>query len=233
MVKHIAIVLISIVGLTFVSKVRGLAIATNVLLILIVVSFLNLGGIGEKLTSGLDLQNAIDRYSIFTEDFKLGDHRATWDVGINQIILKISNAPLGLGPSRTGAASGIAKSEISEDPIFGSKESFGWDNLFIALAIDFGIGMIFYCFVVIGLPIFLSYKAIIMFIKNSEKQYNELPVVTICAISGIIIIIGNWAAIGLPYNPESFMYWFWMALGFNCCHSANSSDKVVNSEPTK
>lgn len=162
-------------------------------------------------------KNALIRfYSIF-DSRTLSQSREGPSLAISHVLKKIEDAPLGLGPGRTGAASGMNKEKIKNDPIFGVAESWSWDNLVISLAIDFGIGMVFYLLIILLLPIKLFNHCIRAFLRNS----SIFPVLLVTSISSLVILIGNWGAIGLPYNPESFCFWFFIALGFKNVEESN------------
>jgi hypothetical protein len=162
-------------------------------------------------------KNALVRfYSIF-DSRTLSQSREGPSVALTYILKKIEDAPLGLGPGRTGAASGMNKDKIKNDPIFGLAESWAWDNLVISLSIDFGIGMVFYLLIIILLPLKLFNHCVRAFLRNSPI----FPALWVTSISSMIILVGNWGAIGLPYNPESFCFWFFIALGFKNVEESN------------
>lgn len=165
-------------------------------------------------------KNALIRfYSIF-DSRTLTESREGPSKAIGYILKKLDDAPLGLGPGRTGAASGINKDKIRNDPVYGVAESWAWDNLFISLSIDFGVGMFFYLLVIILLPLKLLNHAIRAFIKNNRI----FPTLWVTSIASLIILLGNWGAIGLPYNPESFCFWFYIALGFKNVEESHFED---------
>jgi len=171
----------------------------------------NIGETDDKYKSAL-----VRFYSIF-DSRTLTESREGPSKAISYILTKLEDAPLGLGPGRTGAASGLNKEAIKNDPIFGVAESWAWDNLFISLSIDFGIGMVFYMLIILLLPLKLLNHCIRAFLNNNPI----FPTLWVTSISSIIILLGNWGAIGLPYNPESFCFWFFIALGFKNVEESN------------
>jgi hypothetical protein len=125
---------------------------------------------------------------------------------------KLTDNPLGLGPARTGAASSLFLEQIKSDPQYGIMSSWTYDNTWIAIAIDFGIGGIFYFLLIMSIPIQLFSMALTCL---RQKDYYRYRIIAICFISVIVFIIGSWAANSLPYNPGSFMFWFYAGIGFS------------------
>ncbi len=167
-------------------------------------------GLARNLFEGINLENTIDRIEDISSVENFTSKRASigqvWDITIE----KLSQSPLGLAPGRTGAARSIVKSNIINDPLFNEKFSWSYDNLIISLAIDLGIGMFFYLFIIILLPFLLIQKTI-----KAIRKKKKYPILAISAVTCAVILIGNWGAIGIPYNPESFFFWFWIATGLN------------------
>jgi hypothetical protein len=124
---------------------------------------------------------------------------------------RIMEYPLGLGPGMTGAAASLNKEELAFNPLINKNLLWTFDNLFISLIIDLGIGSIFYILLIFSIPIYFLRYLLVFYSKKSEDNYRIL---LICASTLVVILIGNWGAIGLTYNPESFIFWFFSALGF-------------------
>ncbi len=152
---------------------------------------------------------ALNRFMSIFDKRTINSSRETPTVILSYILERLDETPLGLGPGRTGAASNMNKLKIAADPIFGLKESWAYDNLFLSLAVELGIGAIFYLLIILLLPLKMINHSIRSFLRNDKI----FPIVIISAIVPVVILIGNWGAIGLPYNPESFCFWFLLALG--------------------
>mgnify|MGYP000135173501 CR=1 FL=1 len=188
------------------------------LTIFVVIGFISVNSLNFNIAnSDAKYKSAIIRlFSIFDQR-TLTKSRHGPSVAITYILEKLDDAPLGLGPGRTGAASGMNKAKIQNDPIFGVSKSWALDNLFVSLSIDLGIGMIFYMLVIILLPLKLLNHCVRAFLRNSPI----FPALWVTSVSSTIILLGNWGAIGLPYNPESFCFWFFIALGFKNVEESN------------
>ncbi|MDC1175647.1 hypothetical protein OAT67_09625, partial [Bacteriovoracaceae bacterium] len=126
------------------------------------------------------------------------------------MVLVIDQNPIGLGPGRTGGAVSLAKSVIMKDPVYGIKSTWTFDNLFISLAIDLGWGMIFYLLIITIFPLFLIYKCIYFYFN---KQKADITPILLSALTTVVLLAGDWGVIGIPYNPESFSFWFWTSIG--------------------
>jgi hypothetical protein len=157
------------------------------------------------------LNYAIGRASSLTEVSKVKNDRLNLTNFGKIIIDKISKYPLGVGPGMTGAASSVNQSEIVKNPFI--KKEFLWtsDNLIISFALDLGIGGLFLLTLILFIPIYFVKYLLKMYAHKDEFHYHML---LICTSSAIVIIFGNWGAVGLTYNPESFIFWMYAALGF-------------------
>jgi hypothetical protein len=149
--------------------------------------------------------------------------RAGPELAATILISRLTDFPLGLGPGLTGAASSVAREQIENDPIYNRDTFWGYDNLFLSLAVEFGFGAIFYILLVISIPFVLLNR----FWRNFKSGSNyQARVILIAFFQVSIILLGNWGAIGLPYNPESFFFWLWTAVALNI--SKEDDSRAVN-----
>jgi len=179
----------------------------------------------HKMLQELDLDTAIDRFTVIAEEGgSLEKHRVNLDQAIRIMSSKIKEAPLGVGPGRTGAAGSLGAEATRNDPIFNKEFAWTADNLFISLAIDFGVGMIFYLFAILGLVLWLFYQTILAYVHGNYTLFSHMGVIS---ASLIVMLIGNWGAISVPYNPESFMFWFLSAIAVNH-YNREKNSRVVS-----
>jgi len=144
------------------------------------------------------------------QDFK--SRRAGPRMALKIARMRLSEFPIGIGPGLTGAASSVSRSQIDSDPIYDQDTFWGYDNLFLSLIVEFGYGAFFYIAFVFSVPILILAR----FIQSMRnKHLFEARVRWIALTQITVILFGNWGAIGLPYNPESFFFWFWAALALN------------------
>ncbi len=158
------------------------------------------------LDKGLERWQTIDSF----EAFKAGRAGPTMALVIAEQRLK--EFPIGLGPGVTGAASSVSRESLDRDPIYNRETFWGYDNLFLSLIVEFGYGAIFYSLLILGIP-FLLLRKIVRQFRSHNRFAARVSFVAFMQIS--IILLGNWGAIGLPYNPESFFFWLWAAAGLN------------------
>lgn len=178
----------------------------------------------EKLFPDTDLTEATSRILIFTDLDEAKSAREGPDVIFGSIFTKLSENPLGLGPGRTGAASSVGLANIQSDPVYNMQDSWAWDNLWVSLAIDLGVGMIFYTIITLYFPLVLAFRTIKHFNTTDSFHYRG---VVLSAVTTIIILVGNYGAIGLPYNPESFLFWFWAAFGMNSVYELKIHENEI------
>lgn len=158
-----------------------------------------------------NLNYAIGRASSLTEVSKVKNDRLNLSNFGKILIDKLSKYPLGVGPGMTGAASSVNQAEIINNPFI--KKEFLWtsDNLIISFALDLGIGGLFLLSLILFIPIYFVKYLLKMYAHKDEFHYHLL---LICTSSALVIILGNWGAVGLTYNPESFIFWMYAAFGF-------------------
>jgi hypothetical protein len=111
----------------------------------------------------------------------------------------------------TGAASSINAESLAHDPVINSKGLWTHDNLIVSLVIELGYGAIFYIILIGLIPVYFVQKLIKLYRNKNEEKFK---IILICASTLAVIVIGNWGAVAITYNPESFIYWFFAAVGF-------------------
>ncbi|MFA6236645.1 MAG: hypothetical protein WC635_04885 [Bacteriovorax sp.] len=125
---------------------------------------------------------------------------------------KIASKPLGLGPGLTGSVGRLSLEQVKESHFLNIDMLWANDNLIISLLIDFGIGAIFYLSILMYIFLYFFQYLTIFYLKKAQAEFKILLV---CFSSVIAILIGSWGTVGLTYNPESFIFWFFAALGFS------------------
>lgn len=181
-------------------------------------------------TGDENLDYAKSRISTLTQVDKLKGERLNLNDFGKIITQKISDYPLGLGPGMTGPAASLNKDEMVANPFVNEDLLWTSDNLYISLVMDLGIGALFYMLLIFAIPIFFIRNLITLYSKKIEHQYNVLLV---CTSTLLVILIGNWGALGLTYNPESFVFWFFAALGFKAIHASKEGTSPINSASEK
>jgi hypothetical protein len=223
LLKHIFIMLGITLGLFLMSKFKFKSIIKFSISISILIFSLAFIPNFEQLFPDIDFESSVKRISVLQNTEEAGSQRQGGAKILNVIMDKIAETPLGLGPGRTGAAAAMGADFIYADPIYDIHSSWAWDNLMVSVVIDLGIGAIFYFLIIILLYLILVHKTFMFYHQKETQAYRVALVATISCLS---ILIGNWGAIGLPYNPESFVYWFLMALGLNADKIYVEQDKV-------
>lgn len=132
-------------------------------------------------------------------------------VDVTRVVIdKIKDNPFGLGPGRTHAITEQMGLEIDNDPVYNLDYSWNYDNLWVSIVIEFGLLGIFYALSILAMPMYLFSMTISTFRRN---KIRELRILFISTLTITIIVLANWGGVGIPYNPVSFMFWFWCALG--------------------
>lgn len=209
-VKYLLIIGLIELGLMFYERFKP----TKILPVFIIGLVLMIGGrtfLADTENSDENLSYAKERMSSLVDVNKLKSSRLNVDDFTQIALQKIMEYPLGLGPGMTGAAGSINKDELASNPLFNKGLLWTSDNLFISLLIDLGVGALFYVLLILTIPIyFLRF----LFTFYAKKQETYFRVLLVCFSTLVVMLIGNWGAVGLTYNPESFAYWFFAAMGF-------------------
>ncbi len=171
-----------------------------------------------------NIDYAKSRISTLTEVKKVQKERINLEDFYIIMSNKIMQYPIGFGPGMTGAAASLNADELKESKFITRDMIWTSDNLLISLIIDFGIGAVFYISLVLYVPFYFVRYLFYFYKKNQEQNFRILSVV---ASSMIVILIGNWGALGLTYNPESFIFWFLAALGLNIINLSKKEEENV------
>lgn len=211
LIKYVMIILLIHFGemVYYRFKLKGfLNLLPIILLFLAGLHFLN--SFTQK--SGVDLNYVKDRISSLADVNKVRGARLNTEEFFKIVSTKLSDNPMGLGPGLTGAAGSLSKDLLIDNPFVNSGMTWTSDNIIIALIIDFGYGAIFYLLMICFIPFFFMRHLVIYFRAKNENGFRTI---LICFSSILTILVGNWGAIGLTYNPESFVFWLFSAIGFS------------------
>lgn len=94
------------------------------------------------------------------------------------------------------------------------------DNLIVFLFLELGLGAIFYIFILVAILIALFSR---LFTLLRWQSMTAFGVVAASCASALVFIVSNWGGVLLPYNPDSFYFWMWVALGFSTFHYEEKS----------
>lgn len=150
------------------------------------------------------------------EDFQ--SKRVTPALALKVVWERLQRFPIGIGPGLTGAASSVSRDVMDRDPVYDKETFWGYDNLFLSLVIEFGYGAVFYLGLIFAV-LWEVARAAHRARKEGDAFRTRVAVVACCQMA--VVLLGNWGAIGLPYNPESFFFWFWAAIALNIQVSAS------------
>lgn len=211
LVKYILILIFIHIGTLLFHRLSSKKVFPYIF-ILLFLSF-NLDTILAKIPSFNDsnIEYAIARATALGDANKLRSSRISSDTLGTVLIQKLSRFPLGLGPGMTGAAGSINTEALAHDPVINSGLVWTHDNLIVALVIEFGYGAIFYIILIGLIPVYFTQELVKLYRNKNEEKFR---IILICTSTLIVILIGNWGANALTYNPESFFFWFFAALGF-------------------
>jgi len=161
----------------------------------------------------INFSSSIERVMIFNDINKIKKQRITLKSFLINSQKIITEYPLGRGVEKSGAASALTPYQLN----FDARTIWHYDNLFLAVLIDLGIGALFYFFIIFFIPLYLFH----LLIKSlKEMDFNNAKILIVCLSVLVVMLIGNWGAVGLLYTPEAFFFWYFCARGLSCRKSA-------------
>lgn len=207
LIKYGIIVLSSFFIMFIVSKKRLKFLITTASVLTILIIAIVTSGVFDKAVQALNLTSSIERVATLKRS-KLAktNHRINFHDFMKVAEEKLSTYPVGFGPGLPT----LGKDLLGSDPVLTQDNVWSYDNLIIFLIIDFGYGFIFYLLYILGIAIFLGLKTLASF---REKNYDAFKIRATALSVVLTILIGNWGAVGIPFNPESFFFWLWAAIG--------------------
>lgn len=139
------------------------------------------------------------------------NHRAGMDLFIDTLEKKVE-LPFGYGLGMTQSFlpdfAARRRQYVNADP------TLFWhlDNLMMFLFLELGFGALIYLFIIVSVLISLFSR---LFTLMRWREMTAFSILCASCASTLVIVIFNWGAVGLPFNPESFYFWVWSALGFS------------------
>lgn len=161
-------------------------------------------------SNNIDITSAVARYEGLAESGFLAN-RATFDHFMNYFEERVE-FPFGYGVGMT--AGFLPDFEERRKKHLNIPRHWFWshDNLFLFLFLELGLGAFIYLFILFSVNLSLVSRWITLL---RWRELTAFAIVGACAISVFVITVFNWGAVGIPFNPESFFYWFWAGMGFN------------------
>lgn len=161
-------------------------------------------------SNDINIDSAVARYEGLAESGFLAN-RATFDYFMDLFEERVE-FPFGYGVGMT--AGFLPDFEERRKRHLNIPKHWFWshDNLFLFLFLELGIGAFIYLFILFSLNLSLISRWITLL---RWRELTAFGIVGSCAISVFVITVFNWGAVGIPFNPESFFYWFWAGMGFN------------------
>lgn len=185
-------------------KVRGL-ITGIIVLLLSIPLYQNFSSKLALFSDEIDLSESQTRFSRITE----GGQRIGPKEFYGLLAHRILQAPLGYGPGLTGAAASIGMDSFLQNKLVSIGDVWSYDNFYLSLFTDFGVLALIYLTLIIGIP----FAALAYFWRKKSFLSSDLcHRGTVALAASFVLLLGNWGAIGLPYNPESFAFWYWMSI---------------------
>lgn len=223
------VVFIGILISLFVNSQKKIAttirVAALTLVILPVITLVFYPKIEKYIDTYINIEAGLQRWEGFEGVEDVAAHRVTPSYAFDIALKKLAEFPMGIGPAMTGAAGSLSVDLIQKDPIYNKQTFWGYDNFYLSMIIEFGYGAIFYLAYFFSVPF-----ALIYFFKEMYRNgdYLRSRLISIALVNIVVILLGNWGAQGISYNPESFFFWFWAAIGFNTYYLAQKEASSKN-----
>lgn len=164
----------------------------------------------KVLPAELDISMALQRWEGMTSS-DVGSHRAGLDKIISNLEERVE-LPFGYGLGMTQnflPAYGKRRAQYFDRPLW-----YFWsmDNLVAFLVLELGLGAIFYILLILSVNTSLLAMMINLLLKKDFKTYR---IVSLSFTMVFVITLFAWGAVSIPFNPVSFFFWFWAALGIS------------------
>ncbi len=202
--------------------------------LLTIFGFIVLMSLSLPYTSGLfnlsgdaSVDRAMARYEGLADTGFLAN-RASLDTFTNIFEERIE-LPFGYG---VGMLSGFLPDfEVRRKSHVDIPKNWWWhfDNLFLFLFLELGLGALIYIFILFAVNLSLVSRWLTLL---RWGELNAFAIVGACAILVFLVTGFNWGAVGIPFNPESFFYWFWAGTGFKV-YKMTKDKRGVSEGPEK
>lgn len=217
-IKHILIFIGCSIIYFLSSKRKFMSFRNSIIAVMVGVVFItfNLKKF-DSVIEELNLQNAVNRIKALDSKGGVTSQRGGFKKFYHHVSLAV-DWPFGFGPGMTTGY--LPQFEARRQKIIGIPDYHFWagDNLLLFLFLEMGIGGFFYLAIMI---LNLGFLAQMSFKLYQRDQKQAFQIVGICFVSVLVITIGQWGAVGLPFNPESLYYWLWVAIGYCEYYKAN------------
>lgn len=182
------------------------------------------------LDTAFDLDYSISRFSALGDSDEVAGARFGPDE-VFKIITEGVEYPLGFGLGMTTnflpdfqAARENRKLDINLNRFWSG------DNVIVFFFLELGIGALFILLSYSSFPYYLFSLSIDAVKSRSRSDYF---IIATAFVQALVIVLGNWGAASIIYNPESFFFMFWVGLGFNVFYHGQRPSVEENSNPGK
>ncbi|MGB0454804.1 MAG: hypothetical protein ACPGJV_13930, partial [Bacteriovoracaceae bacterium] len=176
----------------------------------------NSSDIGDK----IDLLSSIERIEELRDQGVLTQRAGPGE--IIKFLIERTRFPLGFGP---GMTTGYLphyerrRQELIEIPKY---HFWSMDNFFAFIILEMGVGAIFYFGSLFSIVAIVSARTMRLY---KEKNFFYLQKIGAVFVGIVIILLGNWGAVGIPFNPESFYFWIYCAIGIQVYQASREQNE--------
>lgn len=225
-IKHILIML------TFALLTFGFSKFKIKLISKFVLSIAILGSIGffaaqrfTDLEKTMDLASSIDRIENLRSKGVSNQREGLKEV-IHQLNIRLK-LPLGFG---VGMCTSFLphfparRKQIVEIPDW---HYWAMDNAYVFALLELGLGAFFYLGVFFSIILLITIRGLILLRRRHfEKVRIVIPIISIF----FVLLVGNWGAISIPFNPESFYFWLYAGIASATVFNRSSEEETQNDD---
>jgi hypothetical protein len=170
---------------------------------------------------GINIDGALGRYEGLMDSGMLAN-RANFDTFMDIFDERIE-LPFGYGVGMTQKF--LPDFEERRNKHLDKPKIWFWsnDNLILFLFLELGLGAFIYLFIIVAVNVSLFSRLITLLRWGELTAFSLLAC---CSMTVFILSVFNWGSVALPFNPESFYYWFWAGTGFNVYKTIRDKRKV-------
>ncbi len=190
------------------TKLKAKWATIGVFCVIGIISISSMSSLNRYLPAEFDISKAVERWEGLASS-GVGSHRAGFSEVLSNLEVR-SEFPFGYGPGMTQSflpAFAKRREQFVDRPLW-----YFWsmDNLLAFLILELGAGALFYIFLILSVNTSLLGMMINLL---RRKEYEAYKVVSLSFSMVFVITIFAWGAVSIPFNPISFFFWFWAALG--------------------
>ncbi len=225
LLRYILFVIIMVIAYIMIKKVKVSKIVFGFTLAALI-SFVGIKLVSTLVGDQIDTKTSLNRLIELENEGILAQRMGI--ARLYETLERRVQLPFGVGPGMT--SNFLPQFAEARRAHIGLEQGYFWgnDNLIYLVIFELGIGGFVYVLILI-LNILIQFSGIIYCAKKGETRSALIMSGAFAMV--LINFLGSYGSSSLLFNPESFYYWFWSAIGLIVYNEAGG--KIVIDEEKK